>query len=194
MIPKHHWTVFTHPHETVRISPPLKYLPNASMMKNVQLKHPIPLRQRMFWSKNNKNVKWTGTPDSDNVKIFAKATLGSRKIRTGLTLNADAPDLSKLWSAAYNGNPEKWGIIHPFSATTNPVHLADNIINFLCNGVQSKSSNLPKPRAIALIVAFQDANVIHASWLCEVCVVLINVNDFSFEAFTFLIDDIRQLY
>ena len=127
------------------------------------------------------------------MKIFAKATLDSWKIRTGLTLNADAPDLLKLWFAAYNDNPEKWGIIHPFSATTNSVHLADNIINFLRNGVQSKSSNLPKPRAIALIVAFQDANVIHASWLCEVRTV-INVNDFVSEAFTFPIDDVRQLY
>ena len=83
----------------------------------------------MVWIKSNRAKVWNGTPKGDNLGIVSR-TLTKKKSASGIT-----EDLGDLWDKTYSVEAEKWNLLHPFETTTPPVHLAENLINFIRNDV-----------------------------------------------------------
>ena len=142
----------------------------------------------MVWIKSNRAKVWNGTPKGDNLGIVSR-TLTKKKSASGIT-----EDLGDLWDKTYSVEAEKWNLLHPFETTTPPVHLAENLINFIRNGVNFQENPQAEPNSIALIIAPNDANIIHASWLCGVRTVLLSPNQFVNEAMKLLVNSMPQLY
>ena len=66
-----------------------------------------------------------GKAKGDNLAIVSKA-MTKRKTTTVVQ-----EDLEELWEKTYNVELEKWHFLHPFTTTTPPAHLTENLIKFI---------------------------------------------------------------